>query len=213
MKKIDSKPDKKFIIGVAGGSGSGKTTVVKNLTKLLPQEAVTCISHDDYYRDQSHLSFQERTKTNYDHPNALETNLLVDHLVQLSQGQTVEKPIYNFEKHNRSDQTEVIKPAQVIIVEGILVLSDADLAASFDLKVFVDTDPDLRIIRRIRRDVEERDRTFDQSVKQYLETTRPMHLQFVEPSKRTADIIIPEGGENTIALDVLTAKVREMIPV
>lgn len=202
-----SKP---FFIGVAGGSGSGKTTVVANLTKVLKNHSVLCISHDDYYRDQDHLPMSKREQTNYDHPDSLETDLLVKHLQMLAQNQSVEKPTYDFAHHTRSKITEKIVPAKVVIVEGILLFENKELREMLDLKVFVDTDSDIRVLRRIKRDIEERGRTFDFTVEQYQKFTRPMHLEFVEPSKRYADIIVPEGGQNNVALDLLLARVKEL---
>ncbi len=202
-----SKP---FFIGVAGGSGSGKTTVVANLTKVLKNRSVLCISHDDYYRNQDHLPMSQREATNYDHPASLETDLLVKHLAQIAQGQIVDKPTYDFSNHTRSKITEKIMPAKVVIVEGILIFEHKELREMLDLKVFVDTDADIRVLRRIKRDIEERGRTFDFTVNQYQKFTRPMHLEFVEPSKRYADIIVPEGGNNNVALDLLLARVKEL---
>lgn len=202
-----SKP---FLIGVAGGSGSGKTTVVANLLKVLKNRSVLCISHDDYYRNQDQLPMSQRERTNYDHPDALETSLLIEHLELLSAGKSVKKPTYDFANHTRSKKTEKIVPAKVIIVEGILLFENKGLRNKFDLKVFVDTDADIRVLRRIKRDIKERGRTFDFVVDQYLDYTRPMHLEFVEPSKRYADIIVPEGGLNNVALDLLLARVKEL---
>lgn len=202
---------KHFIIGVAGGSGSGKTTVVANLIKVLKDKSVVCISHDNYYRSQDSLPMSERVKTNYDHPNALETSLLISQLKQLVTGQAVDKPIYDFALHTRSKNTEKSHPAKVIIVEGILIFESPELRNLFDLKVFVDTDADVRVLRRIERDIKERARTLEFVIDQYLKFTKPMHDQFVEPSKRYADIIVPEGGHNTAALDLLLARVKELI--
>jgi uridine kinase len=200
-----------FIIGVAGGSGSGKTTIARNLQKILQTNEVAYIPHDDYYRDQSNLSDHERELTNYDHPNSIETDLLIRHLTELQNGQSVEKPLYDFPQHTRSQKIEIVEPKPVIIVEGILIFESAQLRDLFDLKIYVDTDADIRFIRRIRRDVQERNRDFDFVIKQYLNFVRPMHLEFVEPSKRYADIIVPEGGENTKALELLFARVREIV--
>lgn len=208
MQFSSSKP---FIIGVAGGTGSGKTTVVRNIIKFIAPEKVLTISHDDYYRDQTHLPFEEREKTNYDHPNSLETELLIQHIKELSEGKSVRKPLYDFSQHTRSSETEEVQPTRVIIVEGILLFECKNLRNLFDLKVFVDTDADIRILRRIKRDMEERGRDFDFIVQQYLSIVRPMHLEFVEPSKRYADIILPEGGENRVALELLLARVREIV--
>lgn len=205
------KSSKPFIIGVAGGSGSGKTTIVDNLIKVLGKESVTFISHDDYYKNQDHLPVEKRKQTNYDHPQSLETDLLVSQLKKLLSGNKVEQPTYDFVHHTRSKKTKSLEPNKVIIVEGILVFECEQLRNLFDLKVFVDTADDIRIIRRIKRDIQERGRTFEFIVDQYYQFTRPMHLQFVEPSKRYADIIIPEGGENKVALDLLLTKAKTLL--
>jgi uridine kinase len=200
-----------FIIGIGGGSGSGKTTVAKNIIKAIGTNKVVYIAHDDYYRDRSTLSQAERAVVNYDHPQEFETELLVKQLKELLDGKTIQKPTYDYTDHVRSAKSESIQPAQVIIVEGILVLESPDLRKIFDLKIYVDTDSDVRLIRRIDRDMKERNREFDFIVDQYLKIVRPMYLQFIEPSKRYADIIIPHGGQNTMALDLVLAKVREII--
>lgn len=199
-----------FIIGVAGGSGSGKTTVLNNLTRAASDKAIA-ISHDHYYRDQSHLDMSQRTQTNYDHPKSLETELLIEHLQQLKNGQTISHPTYDFLRHTRAKQTVKIEPKKIIIVEGILLFESKDLRQLFDMKVFVDTDDDIRFIRRLQRDVSERGRTPESIIEQYLKTVRPMYIEFVEPSKRHADIIIPEGGENTVALDLLLARIEQIV--
>ena len=199
------------IIGVAGGSGSGKTTVVREIIRNLGQRQVTVIHHDSYYRDVSHLSFDERTRINYDHPNSLETPLLVSHLHQLKHGITVEIPVYDFADHNRSAETEAAEPRKVIIVDGLLILWDADLRRLMDIKVYVDTDADLRFIRRLKRDIEERGRSAESVIEQYTLTVRPMHLEFVEPSKRYADVIIPEGGYNRVGVDMLLTKIKAVL--
>lgn len=206
-----SSSKKPFIIGVAGGSGSGKTTVVENLIKVLGKKSVTFISHDDYYKNQDHLPIEERIKTNYDHPKALETDLLISQLGELIAGKEVQQPTYDFVNHTRSLKTVLLKPNPVIILEGILIFESKKLRNLFDLKVFVDTEDDIRVIRRIKRDIEERGRTFEYVVDQYLKFTKPMHNEFVEPNKRYADIIIPEGGENRVALDLLLTKVKTII--
>jgi len=208
---ITSSSSRPFIIGIGGGSGSGKTTVAKNIIKAIGSGNVVYIAHDDYYRDRSSLSQAERAVVNYDHPQEFETELLVKQLQELLDGKTIQKPTYDYTDHVRSVQTESIHPAQVIIVEGILVLESAELRKMFDLKIYVDTDSDIRLIRRIDRDMKERNREFDFIVDQYLKIVRPMYLQFIEPSKRYADIIIPHGGQNTMALDLVLAKVREII--
>lgn len=200
-----------FIIGVTGGSGSGKSTVVENLTKVMKRHSVVCISYDDYYRDQSQMSMAERQKINYDHPSSLETELLVAQLRQLIAGETVQKPTYDFVQNTRAKKTITLKPAKVIIVEGILLFESKELRELLDLKVFVDTDPDMRVVRRIQRDMSLRGRTLEYVIDQYITFTRPMHMEFVEPNKRHADIIIPEGGFNTVALDLLLARVKEIV--
>ncbi len=198
-----------LIVGVAGGSGSGKTTVARKLNTSLPQTSVRAIQHDSYYRDRPELSDAEREELNYDHPDALETELLVEHLGLLRRGHTVQVPIYDFKRHRRAVETTEVTPAAVIVVEGILVLADDRLREQFDIKLFVDTDADIRAFRRIRRDMELRGRDFESIRHQYYSTVRPMHQAFVEPSKRMADLIIPEGGRNEVALDVVLARLRQ----
>jgi uridine kinase len=180
-----------LVIGIGGGSGSGKTTIAQAVVSGL--SGVGLIQHDSYYRHQPHLSFPDRTRVNYDHPDSLETELLIKHLQSLKAGESIARPTYDFTLHLRADQTELVDPAPVLIVDGILVLADADLRAEFDLKIYVDTDPDIRLARRLRRDMDERGRSPASVIDQYLTTVRPMHLEFVEPSKRYADLIIPEG--------------------
>jgi uridine kinase len=186
------RPDHPLFIGIAGGSGSGKTTIAQSVVERL-EGRVALVQHDAYYRHMPQLSFEERTRVNYDHPASLETELLVKHLVALRSGEAIEKPVYDFANHLRSSETVLVAPAQVIIVEGILVLAEPDLRSELDLKIFVDTDPDLRLARRLERDIEERGRTVQSVIEQYFDTVRPMHLEFVEASKRYADLIIPEG--------------------
>ena len=198
--------DRPLVVGIAGGTGSGKTTVAHKLAAAMPTGRCTTIEHDAYYRDQSHLSPEDRAKTNYDHPDSLETGLLVDHLRELRAGRAVDVPIYDFSTHTRKRESRHITPARVIIVEGILVFTDAALRSMLDIKIFVDTDADIRLIRRIRRDLEQRGRTFQSVRDQYYATVRPMHIEHVEPSKRWADLIVPEGGDNRVALDVLVAQ-------
>ncbi|MGM0595775.1 MAG: uridine kinase [Myxococcota bacterium] len=200
-----------MIIGIAGGTGSGKTTIAKNIRKLLPQKKAVLIDYDSYYKDHSNLPKSEREKLNYDHPDSLDNELLVKHLQQLRSGKAVEKPIYNFVKHARETETTRIEAAPVIIVEGILILADQHLRENLDIKIFVDTDADIRVFRRIRRDMEKRGRTFRSIRNQYYTTVRPMHLRFVEPSKRWADIIIPEGGENKIALNLVVVNILKFL--
>ena len=195
-----------LVIGIAGGTGSGKTTVARALAEGLPAREVAVIDHDSYYRDRSDLSFEERTHLNYDHPDSLDNDLFVEHLSALRAGQAVEVPIYDFVTHQRRPERRRIEPARLIIVEGILVFVEDRVRALMDIKLFVDTDADLRVFRRIRRDIEHRGRSFQSIREQYYSTVRPMHLQFVEPSKRWADLIIPEGGQNHVALDLIRGK-------
>lgn len=194
---------KTTIIGIAGGTGSGKSTLTARLREHFGEHEVSVINHDSYYKRHDELPYEERCKLNYDHPDSFDTDLLVEHLRALRRGETVQVPVYNYSIHNRSDKTVTASPAPVIIVEGILIFDSAELCSMMDLKVFVDTDADVRILRRIVRDVKSRGRTLDSVVKQYLTTVKPMHEQFVEPSKRKADLIVPEGGRNEVALDML----------
>lgn len=205
------EPHRPFLIGVAGGTCSGKTTVAERLTSVVGRDGVALIKLDSYYLDRSHQPFAERARANYDHPDAFDWALLNDHLSRLQAGADIEVPVYDYTNHTRSAQVEAIGPARVVVVEGILVLYEPELRDRFDLKVFVDTDADLRLIRRLRRDVAERGRTPESVLAQYLEAVRPSHLQFVEPSKRFADVIFPEGGRNEPALEVLFARVRELL--
>ena len=192
-----------IIIGIAGGTGSGKTTLTERLRDHFGQNEVSVINHDSYYKRHDELPYAERCKLNYDHPDSFDTELMVQHLQALRRGEAVEVPVYTYAIHNRSDQTITVRPAPVIIVEGILIFASPELCELMDLKVFVDTDADVRILRRIVRDVKARGRTLDSVVTQYLTTVKPMHEQFVEPSKRKADLIVPEGGRNEVALDML----------
>lgn len=200
-----------FIVGIAGGTGSGKTTVAKRIAAALPPSHVMTIEHDAYYRDRSDLSSEDRAQLNYDHPESLQTELLVEHLDQLRAGHAVDVPIYDFKEHKRATESRRINPTPIVLVEGILVFVDPRLRERLDIKIFVDTDADIRIFRRIRRDMEHRGRTFDSVREQYYRTVRPMHLEFVEPSKRTADLIIPEGGNNAIAIDLIITKLKTLI--
>ncbi len=200
-----------LLVGVAGGSGSGKTTIARSIVEALPSHHVTAIEHDAYYKDQSHLSWEERTRTNYDHPDSLDNALFVEHLDALKAGRAVERPRYDFARHLREASTLRLEPAPVIVVEGILVLALEAIRDRLDVKLFVDTDPDIRLMRRIRRDIEQRGRTFDQIRAQYYETVRPMHMAFVEPSKRAADIIIPEGGHNRVAREMILAHLKNFV--
>lgn len=197
-----------LVVGIAGGTGSGKTTVARRLAAAMPPGRCVTIEHDAYYRDQSHLAPADREHINYDHPDSLDSVLLAEHLKQLRAGRAVEVPLYDFATYTRLLETHRVAPCRVVIVEGILVLSEAVLREQFDIKIFVDTDADIRLMRRIRRDLEHRGRTFAQVRKQYYETVRPMHMAFVEPSKRFSDIIVPEGGENRVALELLVSHVR-----
>jgi uridine kinase len=186
------KPDRPLFIGLAGGSGSGKTTIAEEVVDRL-EGRVALLNHDAYYRNMVELTFEERTRVNYDHPSSLETELMVEHLESLRSGVAIERPVYDFSNHLRSAETVRIEPARVVVVEGILVLSDLRLRSELDLKIFVDTDPDLRLARRLQRDISERGRSVESVIDQYFATVRPMHLEFVEPSRRYADLIIPEG--------------------
>jgi uridine kinase len=192
-----------YVVGIAGGTGSGKTTVAERLADAMPRGRCVTIDHDAYYHDQRHLSPEDRAAVNYDHPAALDSALLASHLRELRNGRTVEIPIYDFATHTRRAETRRVEPARVIIVEGILVFAEPALREQMDIKIFVDTDSDIRLMRRIRRDLEERGRTFQSVRDQYYATVRPMHIEHVEPSKRWADLIVPEGGDNRVALDVL----------
>jgi len=199
-----------IVIGVAGGSGSGKTTVVRRILQALDDVPVTVLEHDRYYRDRNDLRLEERAALNYDHPDSLETDLLVAHVHALRAGRSIEAPVYDFARHARVPATETLTPGRAIIVEGILIYTDAALRGLMDVKVFVDTDDDTRFIRRLQRDISERGRTVQSVIEQYLGTVKPMHLEFVEPSKRYADIIVPLGGENAVAIDMLLTLIRSM---
>ena len=196
------------MIGVAGGSGSGKTTVVRKIFDAIDDARVTVIEHDRYYRDRNDLRLEDRAALNYDHPDSLETDLLVRHVKELRAGRSVEAPVYDFARHARKEETETISPRQALIVEGILIYTDPALRKLMDVKVYVDTDDDTRFIRRLRRDISERGRTVESVIEQYMSTVKPMHLEFVEPSKRYADIIVPLGGHNLVAIDMLLTLIR-----
>jgi uridine kinase len=200
-----------IVIGIAGGTGSGKTTVANVILRRLGADKITFLPHDSYYRDLGELTIEERQKINFDHPDALETELLIKHIQALKRGEIVDVPIYNFTTHTRTDQTLRIESQSVILVEGILIFADETLLTLFDAKIFVDTPDDIRFIRRLQRDLLERGRTVDSVIQQYMTTVRPMHLEFVEPSKRQADVIIPEGGHNTVAMDMVVARIGEML--
>lgn len=199
-----------IIIGVAGGSGSGKTTVARNICERF-SNSVALIEQDAYYKDQSHLPMEERVKTNYDHPLAFDNELLIQHLHQLLRRESIQKPVYDYSLHTRAPQTVTVNPKDVIIVEGILILEDEGLREMMDIKVFVDTDADVRILRRLERDMKTRGRSLDSVIQQYLTVVRPMHQQFIEPSKRYADLIIPEGGYNQVAVELLVNQIRTIL--
>lgn len=199
------------IIGVAGGSGSGKTTVARAILKRAGTEQIALIEHDAYYRDLGDLPLAQRIIRNFDHPDALDNELLIAHLKELKAGQPIEIPIYDFTTHTRTGQTRRVNPNRVILVEGILILTDEALRQLMDVKIFVDTHADIRFIRRLQRDIAERDRTMESVIHQYLTTVRPMHEQFVEPTKRYADIIIPEGGFNEVAMDVIAGRIKTLL--
>lgn len=198
-----------ILLGIAGGTGSGKTTLADKLIDSFGDDEVSVLRHDNYYKRHDEMCYDERAKLNYDHPNAFDTELLCEHIKMLKEGKSIEMPVYDYTIHNRSDETVVVKPAPVILLEGILIFAEQSLCDLMDIKVFVDTDADVRILRRIIRDVKERERSLDSVIDQYLTTVKPMHEQFVEPSKRRADIIIPEGGENVVALEMLIERVRK----
>lgn len=204
----DARP---VVIGVTGGSGSGKTTVSRDIVERLQGESVVMIPQDAYYKDQSEKAMADRVKTNYDHPDAFDHELLIQQVKQLLAGQTIEQPIYDYSQHTRASNTVTIEPADVIILEGVLLFVDSAVRDLLDIKIFVDTDDDLRFIRRLQRDITERGRTADSVIEQYLETVKPMYHQFVEPSKRYADIILPEGGENKVGINMLEAQIRDIL--
>ena len=199
-----------IVIGIAGGTGSGKTTMIKRIKKEFNNE-ITILSHDFYYKKYSHLPFEERTKLNYDHPDAFETDLMVEHIKELKNGFAIERPVYDFVLNDRKEETVRVEPAKVVIVEGILIFENKELLDLFDIKVFIDTDADVRIIRRILRDVRERGRSLESVINQYLTTVKLMHEEFVEPSKKNADIIIPEGGYNIVALQMLNDRIKALL--
>jgi uridine kinase len=200
-----------LVIGIAGGSGSGKTTVAQEILQRVGPDRIAFLQHDAYYKDLSGLPPAQRAEVNFDHPNSLESELLIAHIEQLKRGQLVEVPVYDFAHHSRTDRTYSVMPRGVILVEGILIFVERPLRDICDVKIFVDTDSDIRLIRRIQRDIAERGRTVEMVVKQYLTTVRPMHLEFVEPSKRYADVIIPEGGMNVAALDMVVARIEALL--
>ena len=202
---------KPVIIGICGGSGSGKSTVTKSIFEHTGEARCTIIRQDNYYKDQSHLPFEEREKTNYDHPFAFDNALLISHIRALKANQAVDMPEYDFTTRNRKRETIRIEPKKIILLEGILLFSEPEILSLLDMRIFVDTDSDVRILRRIRRDMRERGRSLDSVMEQYLTTVRPAHLQFVEPSKRYADIIVPEGGHNRVAVDLIQTKIDQIL--
>jgi uridine kinase len=202
---------KPLIIGIAGGTGSGKTTVARKIADALPTASVAFLDMDGYYRDFSHLPMEERRKINWDHPEAFDLDLFASHLAQLARGEPVEKPVYDFTQHVRSSRADRITAADVVVVDGILLFTDERIRNLFDVKVFVDADPDIRLVRRIQRDMSERDRPLEEILTQYLTTVRPMHQQFVEPGKRYADIIVPRGGQNAVAIEMILAAIQRRL--
>ncbi|MFF2447652.1 uridine kinase [Neobacillus sp. NPDC058068] len=199
------------VIGVTGGSGSGKTSVTKAIYESLKDHSILVLEQDYYYKDQADLPFEERLKTNYDHPLAFDNDLLIEHIEKLLRYEAIEKPVYDYSIHTRSEKVIQVEPQDVIILEGILVLEDDRLRDLMDIKLYVDTDADLRIIRRMTRDIKERGRSFDSVIDQYLNVVRPMHNQFIEPTKRYADVIIPEGGQNHVAIDLMVTKIQTIL--
>lgn len=208
---LTNNEQRAFVIGVAGGTGSGKTTVSRRIWEAVGRASIAYLQHDNYYKDQSHLTADERALTNYDHPDSLESLLLVRHLRELRAGRPVDIPVYDFAVHNRSKETLRIHPAKVVLVEGILIFAEPALRDLMDMRIFVDTDADIRFIRRLRRDMVERGRSLDSVVKQYLGTVRPMHMEFVEPSKRYADVIVPQGGDNRVAMEMIVSRIQALL--
>ena len=210
-KKARTQSPAPITIGVAGGTAAGKSAVVQEIVREVGSESVAVIEHDSYYRDQSRLSQEQRLQLNYDHPDALETSLLINHLGQLLQGYAVEVPTYSFSTHTRLPTTRRVDPRKVIVLVGVLILVEPDLRALLDIRAYVDADEDIRLIRRLRRDMTQRDRSLDSVIQQYFDTVKPMHREFVEPSKRHAHVIIPEGVENRVAIDLLVSKVQSVL--
>ncbi len=200
-----------LVIGIAGGTGSGKTTIANEILARVGEKRIALFPHDAYYRDLSYLPISKRVQVNFDHPDSLETKLLIEHINQIKAGIPIELPVYDFKTHSRTDKTILIEPQPIIIVEGILIFAEPDLRDLFDVKIYVDTDPDIRFIRRMQRDINERGRTVTSVIERYINTVRPMHMEFVEPSKRYADVIIPEGGFNIVALDMVVARIEELL--
>jgi uridine kinase len=208
---MSSNKSTPLVIGVAGGSGSGKTTVANIVLNRVGRHRIAYLPHDAYYRDLTNLPLNQRIQVNFDHPDSLESDLLVEHIQRLKNWETIQLPIYDFTHHSRTGETIPVKPQRVILVEGILIYAEKKLRDLFDVKIFVDTDADLRFIRRLQRDITERGRTTENVITQYLSTVRPMHLEFVEPSKRYADVIIPEGGLNEVAMDMVIARIEALL--
>jgi len=202
---------KRLVIGICGGTGSGKTTITERIISALSPESVLVLQQDHYYRNFPHLSLEERARQNFDHPDALDTPLFIEHVRQLREGRPIDRPVYDFTKHERAHQTVRMNPSPALILEGILIFENKTLCDLMDIKIFVDTDADLRFIRRLGRDIRERGRTVESVVNQYLATVRPMHMEFVEPSRRHADVIIPEGGNNEVGIDLVIQKVRSLV--
>jgi len=202
-----------LVIGIAGGTGSGKTTVAQTIVERVGGEHIASLAHDSYYKDLSDLPIAQRVEVNFDHPNSLDTDLLIEQLTQLKEGQPIEVPVYDFKTHSRTNHTVHVESRPIILVEGILIFTEPGLRSLFDIKIFVDTDADIRFIRRLERDISERGRSSASVIHQYLSTVRPMHLEFVEPSKRYADVIVPEGGLNTVAMDMIVARIQTMLQV
>lgn len=200
-----------LVIGIAGGTGSGKTTVAQTIVERVGGEHIASLAHDSYYKDLTELPVAQRAEVNFDHPNSLDTDLMIEQLTQLKSGRAIEVPVYDFKTHSRTDHTIHLEPRPIILVEGILIFAEAGLRNLFDIKIFVDTDADIRFIRRLERDIAERGRSSASVIHQYMTTVRPMHLEFVEPSKRYADIIIPEGGLNTVAMDMIVARIKSLL--
>lgn len=199
-----------IVIGIAGGSGSGKTTLAKNIQEAFKDDIVV-LSHDYYYKSNDDLTLEERKKLNYDHPNAFDTNMLIDHIKKLKQGETIEHPVYSFIEHTRESQTVTVEPKKIILIEGILIFENKELLDTMDIKIYVDTDADIRFMRRLIRDVNERGRTINSVIEQYTNTVKPMHEQFVEYSKKNADIIVPEGGNNIVALNMIKHQIKSIL--
>lgn len=200
-----------LVIGIAGGTGSGKTTVANVIVERVGRDRIAYLAHDAYYLDLNHLPAEQRARVNFDHPDSLDTPLMIEHILKLREWQPVDLPVYDFKTHSRTDRTLRVEPRPVVVVEGILIFAEPDLRTLFDVKLFVDTDADIRFIRRLERDLLERGRTTESVIKQYLSTVRPMHLEFVEPSKRYAHVIIPEGGLNTVAVDMVVSRLEALL--